>query len=93
MAMTASNLRADEPLLLELTAAATAAAGELLNGARDSLRARLAPGGRLDAERLEAEQTAAHGLAWLAVYVEALRQLEGWAGGCRVRLDWASARS
>ncbi|HUS96497.1 MAG TPA: hypothetical protein VMX97_07145, partial [Hyphomicrobiaceae bacterium] len=32
---------------------------------------------------LNAEQHAAHGLSWLATYVEALRQLSGWAG----RLD------
>ena len=28
---------------------------------------------------VEAEQTPAHGLAWLAPYVEALRQMQGWA--------------
>jgi len=35
--------------------------------------------GRLDPARLEAEQRAAHGLAWLATYVESLRQLAAWA--------------
>ena len=35
--------------------------------------------GRIDPVRLEAEQHAVHGLAWLATYVEALRQTLGWA--------------
>jgi (2S)-methylsuccinyl-CoA dehydrogenase len=39
--------------------------------------------GRIDADKLEAHQYAAHGLAWLATYVEALRELRNWAG----RLD------
>jgi hypothetical protein len=28
---------------------------------------------------LEANQTATHGLAWLATYVESLRQMQAWA--------------
>ncbi len=36
-------------------------------------------GGRLDPARLEREQRRAHGLAWLATYVESLRQLQAWA--------------
>jgi (2S)-methylsuccinyl-CoA dehydrogenase len=32
-------------------------------------------GSRIDAEKIEREQRAAHGLAWLATYVEAIRQL------------------
>jgi len=39
--------------------------------------------GRIDPEKLEANQFAAHGLAWVATYVEALRELRNWAG----RLD------
>ncbi|WP_417519248.1 acyl-CoA dehydrogenase family protein [Minwuia sp.] len=39
--------------------------------------------GRIDAAKLESHQFAAHGLAWLATYVEALRELRNWA----VRLD------
>ena len=35
--------------------------------------------GRLDAAALEAEQHAVHGLAWLATYVEAVRQLAAYA--------------
>jgi (2S)-methylsuccinyl-CoA dehydrogenase len=65
--------------LLEETAAAVAAADGLLQAAVNTLRARLAPGGRVDAVRLEREQHAAHGLAWLKTYVEALRQTLAWA--------------
>ena len=46
---------------------------------------RVAPVGRIDAVRLDAEQIAVHGFAWMATYVEALRQLHGWAS----RLDEA----
>jgi len=47
--------------------------------ATDRLRAAVTEGGRLRAERLEAGQRMAHGLAWLATYVEALRQMQAWA--------------
>ncbi|HEX5078213.1 MAG TPA: acyl-CoA dehydrogenase family protein, partial [Geminicoccaceae bacterium] len=59
--------------------AALSAAETLLARAGERVRALVAPGGRLDAERLERHQHAAHGLAWLATYVEALRQMHGWA--------------
>jgi (2S)-methylsuccinyl-CoA dehydrogenase len=43
------------------------------------LRTRVTVDGRLSAERLEAEQHAAHGLAWLATYAEAIRELAAYA--------------
>jgi (2S)-methylsuccinyl-CoA dehydrogenase len=52
---------------------AVAAADRLLHHARAAVRA------RIDAAGLDAEQAAGHGLAWLATYVEALRQMLGWA--------------
>jgi (2S)-methylsuccinyl-CoA dehydrogenase len=61
------------------TGAALDAAELLLARASERVRALVAPGGRFDAERLERHQHAAHGLAWLATYVEALRQMHGWA--------------
>jgi (2S)-methylsuccinyl-CoA dehydrogenase len=61
------------------TGAAVEAALALLERARGRVRELVAPGGRLDAERLERHQHAAHGLAWLATYVEALRQMHGWS--------------
>jgi (2S)-methylsuccinyl-CoA dehydrogenase len=76
----------DRPLLddlLSLTGAAVPAAEGYLAAARDSVAAMIAPEGKVDAALLEAHQTAAHGLAWVATYVEALRQMHGWAG----RLD------
>jgi (2S)-methylsuccinyl-CoA dehydrogenase len=54
-------------------AQAVAGAERLLHHARAAVRARIEAGG------LDAEQAAAHGLAWLATYVEALRQMHGWA--------------
>jgi (2S)-methylsuccinyl-CoA dehydrogenase len=78
--MTAATARplADADVL-SASAAALAAAEELAARARDAVGATVAPGGRIDRERLEREQRAAHGLAWLATYVAALRQLQGWA--------------
>jgi (2S)-methylsuccinyl-CoA dehydrogenase len=67
------------PDLRALCRGGLAAARALLDEARDSLATRLAPGGRVDAAALDAEQDAAHALAWLATYVEALAQLEAWA--------------
>ncbi|MCC5985900.1 MAG: acyl-CoA dehydrogenase family protein [Rhodobacteraceae bacterium] len=67
------------PDLLALTRAALAPVEEALAAATESLRARVAPAGRVDAGALEADQHAAHALAWLATYAEALRQMQGWA--------------
>ncbi|TNC08635.1 acyl-CoA dehydrogenase [Methylobacterium terricola] len=39
----------------------------------------LGPDGRLSPERIEAEQHAAHGLAWLSTYAEAITQLGAYA--------------
>jgi (2S)-methylsuccinyl-CoA dehydrogenase len=67
------------PDLLTLGRGAVDAAAGLLATAQAGLRARLAPGGRVDAKALERDQTAAHGLAWLTTYVESLRQMQAWA--------------
>ncbi len=66
--------------LLPLCAEALPAAERLLEAARTSVLAIVAPaGGKIDADLLEANQTAAHGYAWMATYVEGLRQILGWA--------------
>ena len=65
--------------LLDLTKAAVAPAEALLARAKDTVRERVSKDGKVNAALLEAEQTAAHGLAWLATYVESLRQMQGWA--------------
>ena len=67
------------PDLLDLTSAAVAPAEALLATATERLRAELSVDGRISGALLEANQTAAHGLAWLATYVEALRQMQAWA--------------
>ena len=59
--------------------AALAAAEALLARARGNLASRVERNGAVDAAKLDAEQLAAHGLAWMATYVAALRQLRVWA--------------
>ncbi|MBY6201968.1 acyl-CoA/acyl-ACP dehydrogenase [Maritalea mobilis] len=67
------------PDLLSLTKAAIAPAEALLATATERLRAEVTKDGRISGGLVEANQTAAHGLAWLATYVEALRQMQAWA--------------
>jgi len=69
--------------LLATTERALAAAETFLAAARARFVARLAPDGAMAPERFTAEQLAGHAFAWMASYVEALRQLRNWA----VRLD------
>jgi len=73
------------PDLLALTAAGVRATEALLEAATDAVRARVMVEGRVSGDAVDAHQTAAHGLAWLATHVEALRQMQAWA----VRLDGA----
>ncbi len=65
--------------LLRECRAALAAAEAYLDAARAAVATRVAPGGRLDAAAMEREQLAAHGLAWQATYVAALRETLRWA--------------
>ncbi len=67
------------PDLLTLTGAAVAPVEAVLDTARARVRALVEQNGRVSARLVEANQTAAHGLAWLATYTEALRQMHGWA--------------
>ncbi|MCW8842685.1 MAG: acyl-CoA/acyl-ACP dehydrogenase, partial [Rhodobacteraceae bacterium] len=67
------------PDLTTLTAAAVAPAEQVMEAAKDALRAIVTKDGRVSAGLIEANQTAAHGLSWLATYVEALRQMQKWA--------------
>ncbi|NJM81928.1 MAG: acyl-CoA dehydrogenase [Tabrizicola sp.] len=73
----------ETPLLSDLSRLTSAALPEveaLVGQARERLRPRMAPGGRLSARAMEEEQFAIHALAWFATYAEALRQLGAWAG-------------
>ena len=67
------------PGLLDTATEALFAAEGLLGAAKRALKAKVAPTGRIDADAMEAEQFAAHGFAWLATYVEGLRQMLDWA--------------
>ena len=58
---------------------ALAAAGGLLAAARAAVARRVVAGGRVDAAALDRHQFAAHGFAWFATCVEALRQMTAWA--------------
>ena len=68
------------PDLLKLTGATIAPLNDLLEKAQASVRALVLKGGdKITTPAVEAEQTATHGLAWLATYVESLRQMQKWA--------------
>ncbi len=64
---------------IALAARVAGAAEALLAAAKTSVRARVSDKGKVSAALFEREQMAAHGLAWLATYTEALRQMERWA--------------
>ena len=60
-------------------ASATEAAERLLAAAKTAVRGRVSQDGKVSAKLFEREQHATHGLAWLATYVESLRQMRRWA--------------
>jgi (2S)-methylsuccinyl-CoA dehydrogenase len=65
--------------LVELAREASAALEALLADAVAKVRERVMVEGRVVARLFDREQRAAHGLAWLATYVEAVRQLAAYA--------------
>jgi (2S)-methylsuccinyl-CoA dehydrogenase len=65
--------------LVSLAQAATASLDALLSEATRQVRERVTLDGQPVAQLFDREQRAAHGLAWLATYVEAIRQLTGYA--------------
>jgi (2S)-methylsuccinyl-CoA dehydrogenase len=67
------------PDLLALCAEAERAADTYETVAREAVRKLIAPQGKVDAKLLEREQFAAHGFAWIATYVAAIRQMRRWA--------------
>ena len=74
--MTASVLL---PNLLSLTAEALPAAEAVCEAARMHLRDMVSADGRIQNSLIEDHQTAAHGFAWLATYVQSLQQMQRWA--------------
>jgi (2S)-methylsuccinyl-CoA dehydrogenase len=69
----------DLSTLVGLSAEAAAAAERLLGKALAAARIALAPDGKSDAAALDREQHRVHGLAWLATYVESVKQLAAYA--------------
>ena len=67
------------PNLISTLDATAAAAGKLRDQAIAAVSAKVTSGGKIDGEALEREQHIAHGLAWIATYVEALRQAAAYA--------------
>lgn len=82
MSLAATSSEAADLVLADLfgkAGAAVQAADTLLGQAKAAVLAKVAVNGKVSGAKLEAEQFAAHGLAWLATYVESLRQLLHWA--------------
>ncbi|MEM9635448.1 MAG: acyl-CoA dehydrogenase family protein [Pseudomonadota bacterium] len=75
-AMTAANT---PDSLTDRTERAVATLDRLLDLAAQRVRALVTDDGRISSRRMEEEQRATHGLAWLATYVESLRQLDAYA--------------
>jgi len=67
------------PDLLALTRDALTPLDQLLEIATARVRATVSDGDRVSGALVEQNQYAAHGLAWLATYVYALRQMHRWA--------------
>jgi len=67
------------PDLLKLTAGAIAPVETVFATAKTLVRDAVTVDGRVSGAQVEAHQTATHGLAWLATYVESLRQMQKWA--------------
>ena len=65
--------------LLTLTGQSIAPIEKLLEQAKENVRSQISKDGRVSAGLIEMHQQAAHGLAWLATYVESLRQMDKWA--------------
>jgi (2S)-methylsuccinyl-CoA dehydrogenase len=67
------------PDLLTLTAAALPPVTQLYERARDAVRAVVTENDRVSGKLIEANQTAAHGLSWVATYEQSLKQMQAWA--------------
>ena len=63
------------------------------DAAHAALRTRVAPEGRTDPKLLDAEQRAAHGLAWVATTIAALEALSDWAEAAQTRGEYGDAEA
>ncbi len=77
--MTQMTTSAILPELLTLTRAALPAVETVFERARETVREMVTDDGRVSGALIEANQTAAHGLAWLATYNQSLQQMQRWA--------------
>ena len=73
-----AETEAPEDLVALLTDAARSV-DDIFAEARRRVRARVVEGDRVSGAKLEAEQHAAHGLAWLATYAQAIREMASYA--------------
>ncbi|ODA66112.1 hypothetical protein A7A08_02965 [Methyloligella halotolerans] len=67
------------PDLIAKLKGASEAAATLCKKATESLAKSLAPNGKVDGAALEREEHAAHGLAWVTTYAEAIREAANYA--------------
>ncbi len=77
-----AGLKAEEIVMQQLLVhlgEAAAAVDTLFAKARARVATRLMPGGKLNSGLLDREQHAAHGLAWLATYATAIREIAAFA--------------
>jgi (2S)-methylsuccinyl-CoA dehydrogenase len=65
--------------LSDLTRSSLDAVSAITNSAKSAVAALVTDNGRISARLIDQHQTAAHGLAWLATYNEALQQMQAWA--------------
>ncbi len=65
--------------LLDQTGRSAEVVNVVLERAIEATRSKVSQDGRISATLIELNQTAAHGLAWLATYVESLKQMQKWA--------------
>ncbi|PLW78070.1 acyl-CoA dehydrogenase family protein [Cohaesibacter celericrescens] len=71
-------IQAPKTLFADMDTAVTSVQ-DLLSVLIESVRAKVVVDGRIKSEKIEAEQRATHGLAWVATYVEALKEMRGHA--------------
>ncbi|WP_283425645.1 acyl-CoA dehydrogenase family protein [Shimia sagamensis] len=76
LAMTNSVILPD---LLKLTGAAVAPMESILEAAIARVKETVSENGRVSGKLIEQNQTAAHGLSWLATYAQSLKQMQAWA--------------
>jgi len=65
--------------LLATTRSTLAPVDRLLEAAKSAVRATVSQDGKVSNALVEENQTAAHGLAWLATYAQSLHQMQLWA--------------